>query len=315
MSSPNPDPTSPTAVGVVIVTYNSADVLATCLRSLADGGGDGIRLTDVVIADNASADDSVLVAKGFAPELPVRVVELGRNAGYAAGINAGIAELGDDVDAVMVLNPDITVRPGAIALLAAELAEPARGIVVPRLVNPDGTLQPSLRRQPTVAGAIAESVIGGRRAARVGRLSELILDPRHYEHARSASWATGAAMLISMDTSRDVGLWDESFLLYAEETDFALRAGDRGWQLWYQPAAIMEHISGDAFVTNPVLNALLAVNKLRVFQRRHGRLSGLAYHAALTLGATVRAAAGSRTARAAMIALVRPSRRLRALPG
>jgi N-acetylglucosaminyl-diphospho-decaprenol L-rhamnosyltransferase len=310
---PNPIP----AVGVVIVTYNSADVLGRCLGSLVEGC-DGIRLTDVVIADNASADDSVIVAKEYADRLPVRVVELGRNAGYAAGINAGIAELGardDAVDAVLVLNPDITVRPGAIATLAAELAEPARGIVVPRLVNPDGTLQPSLRRPPTVTRAVAESVIGGKRAARIGELSELILDPGHYEHARTASWATGAAMLVSMETSRDVGQWDESLLLYAEETDFALRAGDRGWQLWYQPAAVMEHVSGDAFVTNPTLNALLAVNKVRVFRRRHGRLSGFAYHAALTLGAAIRAATGSRTARAAMVALVRPSRRLRTLPG
>lgn len=307
-----PNPTL--AVGVVIVTYNSADVLGTCLASLV-GGRDGIRLTDVVIADNASADDSVAVATAYADRLPVRVVELGRNAGYAAGINAGIAELGAQVDAVMILNPDITVRPGAIALLAAELAEPARGIAVPRLVNPDGSLQPSLRRLPTVAAAIAESVIGGRRAERIGRLSEKIIDPGRYEHAGSAVWATGAAMLVSMEASRDIGQWDESLLLYSEETDFALRAGDRGWHLWYQPAAVMEHISGDAFVTNPTLNALLMVNKVRVFRRRHGRLSGFAYHAALTFGTVVRAAAGSRTAHAAMVALVRPSRRLRVLPG
>lgn len=301
-------------VGVVIVTYHSADVLGACLRSLVDGA-DGVRLTDVVVADNASADDSVAIATGFADRLPVRVVQLGRNAGYAAGINAGIAQLGDDVDAVLVLNPDITVRPGAIALLAAELAQPARGIVVPKLLNPDGSLQPSLRRPPTVARAVTESVVGGRRAARIGQLSELITDPRQYERPRAAAWATGAAMLIAMPAARDIGPWDESLLLYGEETDFALRAGDRGWQLWYVPTAVMEHLSGDAFTTNPVLNALLAVNKVRVFQRRHGRLGGLAYHAAITLGAALRAAAGSRTARAAVLALLVPSRRLRVLPG
>ncbi len=312
---PSPVP----AIAVVIVTYNSARDLGTCLDSLVDGAY-GVKLVRVVIADNASADSSVAVARGRADRLPIQVVELGRNAGYAAGINAGIAAVTDGpdaeaVDAVLVLNPDITVRPGAIAVLAAELAAPARGIVVPRLVNPDGSLQPSLRRPPTLTRAVAESVIGGRRASRIGGLSELIIDPRRYERAGTAAWATGAAMLISTAASRDLGPWDESFLLYAEETDFALRAGERGWQLWYQPAAVMEHIRGDAFEASPMLNALLLVNRVRVYRRRHGRLAGVAYHAAVTAGAAIRAAMGSPTARAGLVALLRPSRRLRALPG
>jgi GT2 family glycosyltransferase len=121
-------------------------------------------------------------------------------------------------------------------------------------------------------------------------------------------------MLISVPALREIGPWDESFLLYSEETEFALRAADLGWTLWYEPAAVVEHIGGDAKV-NPMLAALLTVNKVRLFRRRRGPLASLLYYLAVLLGEGVRAATGRSTARAAVLWLVRPSRRIRALPG
>ena len=300
-----------TTIGVVIVTYNSAEQLPGCLEALS-AGCDGVRLSEVVVADNASSDRSPDVALQ-STKLPVSVVQMGENLGYAAAINAAIEALNcDDLDAVLVLNPDITIRPGAVAALAGALRRPACGISVPKLVNPDGTLQPSLRRPPTLPRAMVEALVGGHRA---GRLGETITESGQYEQSRTVSWATGAAMLISTDVVRDVGRWDESFLLYSEETDYALRAGDRGWQLWYEPSAVMEHVSGDAFKTNPTMSALVAVNRVRVYRKRHGALASAAYHAVVTFGAALRAATGRRTARAEVTALVRPSRRLQALPG
>jgi GT2 family glycosyltransferase len=181
-------------------------------------------------------------------------------------------------------------------------------------MNTDGTLQRSLRRMPTVRRAFAEAVIGGNLAGRIGKLGELITDPKGYERAGEAVWATGAAMLISSETLREIGPWQEDFLLYSEETEFTLRAADRGWKLWYEPAAVIEHIGGDSG-TNPMLAALLTVNKVRLFRQRRGRVASLAYYLAILLGVSARAIAGRRTARAALAALVRPSRRLTALPG
>ncbi len=301
------------AIAVVIVTYNSAAVIDRCLDSLV-AGCRGVELVEVVISDNSSGDHT-LARAGRHEDIPLRIVRLGRNAGYAAGINAAVVTLDPRVEAVLVLNPDITVRPGAVRGLADAVREPSRGITVPKLLNPDGSLQPSLRRLPTVTRAFVEAVIGGDRAAQVGSLGERIANPRHYDRGGPACWATGAAMLISMDAWRDVGPWDESFLLYSEETDFALRARDRGWQLWFEPAAVMEHIGGKDATTNPALFALLAVNRVRLFRQRNGQVRGAAYHAAVALGEVIRAAAGRRNARAAVVALVRPSRRLRALPG
>lgn len=299
-------------VAVVVVTFNSADVLAGCLRSIVTGRA-GVRLRTVVVADNASRDDSVLIAKEAAGELPLQVVETGRNAGYAAAINAGTAALDlDGLDAVLVLNPDCRLGEGSLSALAGALQKPGRGISVPLLLNPDGSLQPSLRRAPTVRGALVEAMAGGRVAGRFGHWGELITDPREYENPGAFAWATGAAMLISTETIRRVGAWDESFLLYSEETDFALRAADHGLALWYEPAAVVEHIGGEGHLT-PALAALLSVNKVRLFRGRRGPVASAAYYAAVVLGEAARALAGRRTSRAAVTALLRPSRRIKEL--
>lgn len=294
-------------IAVVIVTYNSADVLADCLRSLE--GQRDVDIVSVVVADNASRDDSLAVAKNT--DLPVVPLAMGRNAGFAAGINAGVAAVAVDYDAVMVLNPDCRLEADTLARLAAMLQRGTCGIAVPKLLNEDGSFQPSLRNEPTIRRAFGEAFLG-RIAGRLPGFGELITDPRERDLPGAYSWATGAAMLISAAALRDVGPWDESFLLYSEETDFALRAADRGWTLWYEPAAEVRHIGGEQ-QTNPTLNALSVVNKVTLYRRRHSAVAGGAYFLIVLAGEALRAALGRRRARAAVVALVRPSRRLRAL--
>jgi len=328
MSTPNVVPlTGEPRIAVVIVTYNSADVLADCLRSLELQRG--VRLTAVVVVDNNSRDDSLVVAKEC--DLPVIPLPMDRNAGFAAGVNAGVAaaspessvipdnareaagETPDDTgfDAVMVLNPDCRLHPDALARLAAVLHRNACAIAVPKLLNDDGSFQPSLRHAPTLRRAFGEAFLG-RVAGRLPGFGELITDPREHDCPGTFAWATGAAMLISAKALRDIGPWDESFLLYSEETDFALRAGDRGWTLWYEPAAEVTHIGGTQHV-NPSLNALSVVNKVRLYRRRHSRVAGRAYFLIVLAGESLRAALGRKRAQAAVIALMRPSRRIQAL--
>jgi len=290
-------------VAAVVVTFNSGEVLDGCLRSLA--AQTGVDLTAVVVADNASKDTSVAIAEA-AEGIPVRVVQVGRNAGYAAAFNAGVATLElRKLDAVLVLNPDCRLRPTTLQLLARALRQPGRAISAPKLLNPDGSLQPSLRRTPTVRGAWVEAIVGGDRAGRAG---ELVFDPKVYEVAGPVAWATGAAMLMSAPAMRELGPWDESFMLYSEETEYCQRATDKGWSLWYEPEAVVEHIGGESG-TNPTLYSLMMVNKVVLFRRRRGAAAGLAYHLAVLLGETIRAATGRATSRASLTALLHPSRR------
>jgi GT2 family glycosyltransferase len=298
-------------IGLVIVTYNSADVLDGCLESL-DAGAKGVKLADVVVVDNASRDESKRIAEAF-HGVSVRTLQTGRNAGYAAGVNAGVASLDiGQLDAVMVLNPDCRLAPGTLAVLAERLVVSGGGTVVPKLINPNGTMQPSLRRAPTVRRATAEALLGSL-AGRSPKLGEMVTNPAYYERPGEWAWATGAAMLLSTEMIADVGPWDESFLLYSEETDYALRAADRGWSLWYEPGAIVEHIGGESHLS-PDLAALLVTNRVELFRRRHGPVTGAGYFAATLLGETLRAVAGRSTSRRTVVALMRPSRRLSELP-
>lgn len=298
-------------VGLVIVTYNSADVLHGCLESI-EAGAKGTDLAEVVVVDNDSRDDSERIAQAF-HGIPVRSVQTGHNAGYAAAINSGVAALNiKSLDAVLVLNPDCRLGPGSLAVLSDRLATSGCGIAVPKLVNPDGTLQPSLRNRPTVRRALAEALLG-RIAGRVPRLGELVTTPAYYERPAEWSWATGAAMLLSTEMIADVGPWDESFLLYSEETEYALRAGDRGWSLWYEPSAVFEHIGGESHLSASFA-ALVVTNRVELFRRRSGAITGSGYFAATLLGETIRAASGRPTSRATVVALLRPSRRMHELP-
>ncbi len=299
------------SVSVVIVTYNSSKVLGGCLDSLP-AGLQGVDVAEIVVADNASTDGVVALAEERNIS-GLRIVHVGRNAGYAAAINTAVETLKES-DSILVLNPDVRLRPGSVFALAGALQNLGVGIAVPRLVAPTGELQYSLRREPSLGRAVAEALLGGDRADRLAGLGERITDPRRYDVSAPAVWATGAVMLISRAALRAIGSWDESFLLYSEETEFALRAADHGWQLWFEAGAEAVHIGGESR-TKPMLAALLAVNRVRLYRRRHRTIAGFSYYVAVTFGEALRAAAGRQTSRAALGALLFRSRRLRVLPG
>ncbi|MFF4546698.1 glycosyltransferase family 2 protein [Streptomyces sp. NPDC001435] len=299
-------------VAVVIVTWNSAPVLPGFLAALLDGmAGLDWRL---VVADNDSADDTVEVLRTLAPD--ATIVQTGRNAGYAAGINAALAAAGEwdgGYEAVVICNPDIRMRQGCAKRLVDTLGDEV-GIAVPLLYE-DGRDAPlfSLRRESSVSRALGEAVIGNRRAGRFPRLSELVTDPAAYQRPTRADWATGALMAISANCLTACGPWDESFFLYSEETEYCLRARDLGYVTQLEPAAEAVHLGGDSRVS-PRLWTLLTLNRVRLYGRRHGAVATACFRGAVLLRETSRALLGRKASRAAAAALLRPGS-LRATPG
>lgn len=270
-------------ISVVVVTWNSAAVLPSLLVDLPTALGD--IAAEVIVVDNASSDDTVAVAARLAPL--ARVVQMGGNRGYAAAFNAGV-RVATAREAVLLLNPDIRPMPNFLPCLLHTLrTRPEAGIAVPRLIGPDGSTAPSLRREPTVFRAFGEAVLGGSRAGRFPALGEVVCEPARYEVAGMADWASGAAMLISRRCLDTVGPWDESFFLYSEETDFALRARDARFELWYVPEAEAVHVGGTVH-ESPELWGLLAANRVRVFRRRHGALPTVLFWAAVLLNEGLR---------------------------
>lgn len=294
-------------VAVVTVTYNSEDVIGDFLGSL-DEGLKGISW-HLSVADNGSSDDTVALVRNHAPM--AKVVALGRNAGYAAGINAGVRAAPPHSE-ILVLNPDVRLRPGCVAELQKAL-RPGAGIAVPRLLDGESRPVNSLRREPTVLRAWADALIGAHRAGRYPLLGEIVTDRQVYEAPAAADWAQGSIMLVSAECWDRCAPWDESFFLYSEETDFALRARDAGFATRYVPSALAVHLGGGS-ATSPRLWPLLMVNRLRLFRRRNSRIRTLAYWAALVSREASRTVVGKATSRAALRALLSP-RRLREMPG
>jgi GT2 family glycosyltransferase len=294
-----PRPGQKAQVVALVVTHNSDWVLPGLVASLA-AGFEGVDRYQVVIVDNASTDSTLEVASERIPE--ARVVRLPENRGFAAAINAGLAQASPS-EAVLVLNPDIRLRPGAVARLLHCLEMPGTGIAVPRIQNGDGRLEWSLRREPTVLRALGEAVLGGGRAGRFPALGELVSRDELYENPMVADWATGAAMLISRRCLDAVGTWDERFFLYSEETDFALRARDKSFVLRYAPDAEVVHLGGEAS-ESPRLWSILSVNRVRLYRSRHSSARSGLFWVAVVLNEALRSPRGP-THRAALSALLR----------
>lgn len=268
-------------VAVLIVTYNSSGDLAGLLSDLRRECVDVV--LRVIVADNDSTDDTWTVATRHRDVIALRT---GGNLGYAGGVNAAMARVGD-AEAVLVLNPDLRLSRGAVGRMLRRLrAEETTGAVVPRIEEAGGRLYPSLRREPGPLRACADALLGRVWQTRPAPLSEHVRDPRAYDRPHTIDWATGAALLVRTRAARDVGAWDERFFLYSEETDFQRRLRATGWRIWFDPSAVVWHRGGGSGASDE-LTALTIVNRVRYADKHFPRRSGL-FRAAVVLGEELR---------------------------
>ena len=286
-------------VSVLMVTWNSESHLAAALRSLG-GSAEGLRW-ELVVADNDSSDGSVELVRALVPD--ARIVQTGANLGYAAGLNAALAAA-SPAKAFLCLNADVQLAEGAVTSMLRCAQKTGAGLVVPRLVDENGRLSFSIRRDPSVSRAWGEAILGGIRSGRHHRLGEMVVRSDDYGRESVIDWATGAVMLVTRECQSAVGRWDESFFLYSEETDFALRARDAGFTARYCPDASAVHQGGDRHVSED-LYALLTLNRVRLYARRHRAGPTAMFAAAVTVNELLRS--HRRVNRAALRALAVPS--------
>lgn len=232
---------------IVIVNYQTADLLIDCLRSLAPQIGQGM---NVVITDNLSGDDSV---SRITTAIETNhwdwchLMPLKRNGGFAYGNNAAIREAiasGDRPDYVLLLNPDTILRSAAIASLIEFMeAHPHCGIAGSRLEDPDGSPQRSAFRFHSIASEFERGV---RLGVVTKLLAKTIVAPPVSDVNVQTDWVAGASMIVRADVFKNVGLLDERYFMYFEEVDFCLAAKRAGWQIWYVPASHVIHLVGAA---------------------------------------------------------------------
>lgn len=290
-------------IGVVIVTYNSAPLIQSCLDALATSVDD--TPLEVVVVDNNSTDDVVERARRHSSS--PTVIASGVNGGYAAGVNIGLAEL-THTSSALVLNPDCRLHPGALRYLVEALSIPGVGISGPRIVASNGSVSWSIFRTPTVPRALGAAIAGDEFAGRHNFFGGLDTRISSYGRDHDVDCLSGAALLLSRRCIDDVGLWDESFFLYSEETDYQLRATRAGHRIRFVSRAISTHDGGDS-PESPTLWALLTVNRVKLYAKYHGRLATEAFRVWVLVGEFARILRGRKPSRAAFTALISSSRR------
>ncbi|KQV16423.1 glycosyl transferase [Rhizobium sp. Root1203] len=288
-------------VAVVIVAFNSASALPPLLDSLP-AGLNGVERFEVIVVDNDSRDGSAEIAE--AHFLNPTVIRMGRNAGYAAAINAAAATVQPDCH-LLILNPDLRLYPDAARPLLERAATPSTGVAVPLNYTEDGHIDPTLRREPSVLTAWADALLGGPLAGRIG-LGEVITGAERYDRRGSVEWATGSALLVSARARRIVGEWDETFFLYSEEVDYLRRVREAGFDVIYEPLSHVMHESGGSG-RNARLYALMTANRIRYFGRHHGVVQTALFRLAIAVGQAMRCWRGS-WHRAALSCALKPLR-------
>ncbi len=232
-------------LGIVILNWNTRDLLRECLRSVYAARGP--LAFSVCVVDNASSDGSAAMVRAEFPQ--ARLVESPVNGGYAAGNNLGLRALGFDKGRhdgpryALLLNPDTVVPEHGLAGMVAYLdAHPAAGAAGPKLVLPTGELDLACRRSLALE-AFVYRILGLSqlfpRSRRFGQYNLTYLSP---DVETEVGAVVGAFMLVRREAISQAGLLDEAFFMYGEDLDWAYAIKQAGWQVRYNPAVTVLHV-------------------------------------------------------------------------
>ena len=269
-------------LSIVIVSWNTKDLLEACLRSVYAYPLD--QPFEVWVVDNKSKDDSVAMVRAQFPQ--VELIASDENRGFAGGNNQAIPHCQGEY--ILLLNPDTEVRPEALNELVAFMDKsPEAGAAGSRLLNADETLQPSCHPMPTLSRAFW----------RMFYLDALIpygtYDMHKWDVAqpREVDVLMGASMLLRKTALDEVGLLDEGYFMYSEEVDLCFRLQKAGWKLFWVPQSQVVHYWGQS--AKQVLAEMflqLYRGKLRFFRKHYGGGAVWLYKIVLGLAALLRLA-------------------------
>jgi hypothetical protein len=254
------------ALSVIIVSYNCKDILKRCLNSLLEELKEISH--EIIIVDNNSRDGTVEEIKSLYPN--VKIIANSQNVGFARANNKAILESKGDY--LLFLNPDVIVSPNAIKGLIQFIKDkPTAGLASGKLVNPDGTLQYSLRNFPSILNQIFECFFLHRLAPSLSsRFGEVIYKRDFYEEIQEVDWVSGAVMLVPRNVLKEAGFFDERYFVYSEETDLCLNLRKAGWKIYYYPEAVFIHLESTT-KHNPQLFAYWLDSRLKYYKKNFSK--------------------------------------------
>lgn len=270
-------------ISVIVLNYNTREMTLDCLRVLHRELAE--TPAEVWVVDNGSSDGS---SSAIRREFPtVRLIENERNLGFGAANNQAMRQARGSL--FLLLNSDAFLLPGALGSMVRYLQRhPRAGVVGPRLLNADGSLQPSCWRFPSPTRAWLENL---GIAAAFSR-HPVVGDYRRWAHdeERSVEFVSGACFMVRREVFEQVGGFDERFFMYSEETDWQHRMRTGGWEIGFTPAAEVTHLGGASGAAEPARINRHFFESLDYYAWKHHGLSGLVtLRAAMVVGSTARA--------------------------
>jgi hypothetical protein len=284
---------------IIIVSYNTANLLQECLQSLRDAC---TLPHQTLVVDNHSHDTSVDLVRTHFPEVHMHVLD--RNHGFATATNIGLRLLGFGApygerqpaplpDSVLLLNPDTRIHPGSLEAMSTFLQHhPRVGMVGPRLLNPDGSIQAAAFRFPTLSMSVLDVFPPGE--ALPGRWYNSWWHGRYPEEQTATipfpiDHPLGACMLVRGRVIEETGLLDEQYFMYSEEIDWCWRIRQAGWAIWQVPQAHITH-AGGASTSQFRHRMLIELHRSRIrFFQQHYSSTFLFLHRAITRAGMLRA--------------------------
>jgi GT2 family glycosyltransferase len=219
----------------VIASYEDRENLGRCLARVTECQA------EVIVVDSGSNDGSAALVRDRFPS--VRLVALSENRGFGAATNVGIGLA--SAPFLLLLNSDAWPLAGAVPRLVEFAGQrPDAGVVGPRLVNLDGTLQRSVRGFPTLWRLATEYLFLRKLAPRTRALNAFYAANFDHETTREAEFLKGAALLVRREAIDQVGAFDEDFFVFSEDVDLCYRMQQAGWQVVFYPGAEFVHVGG-----------------------------------------------------------------------
>ncbi|MHC4436555.1 MAG: glycosyltransferase family 2 protein [Planctomycetota bacterium] len=251
-------------VSVVIVNWNTKELLQDCLSSVYEHAGDIDY--EIIVIDNASTDGSAEMVKNDFQQ--VILIENSENRGFAAANNQGMAIAKGRY--VLLLNSDTVVLDNAIAKTVSFADEnPQAAVTGCRVLNPDRTLQRTCFMFPSVLNMLLSSTY----------LYKLFPKNRFFGREQMTWWdrndvrlvdvVTGCFMLVRREAIEQVGVMDEQFFMYCEETDWCYRFRDKGWKVMFAPAGQIIHFGGQSTAQKPVAMIVQLRLSILKFMKKH----------------------------------------------
>ncbi|OFX18131.1 MAG: hypothetical protein A2Z18_04225 [Armatimonadetes bacterium RBG_16_58_9] len=234
---------------VSIVNWNTASELRGCLESVLGQGG-SISF-EVIVVDNASSNGSAqMVASEFGDR--VRLITNGTNLGFGAAQNQAMKM--SHGRCVLLLNPDCRLLSDDVMERMMRFMDDNAdvGMLGPKILNPDGSLQYSARRFPTMFAAVFRHTLLGKLFPNNRFVRDYMMTDWDHNETRDVDWLSGSALMVRREMFESIGLLDERFFMYLEDVDWCKRAHSGGWRVVYFPMVAVSHRIGSASDQNPI---------------------------------------------------------------